>query len=841
MRLSNRIDIGRLLMASASVVALAGPVRAEVRQFNIPAQAAETGVPEFGRQAHVQILAPAAAVRGRRTQAVQGSYTVQDGLGHLIADTGLSVAKDDGHTVILAANAAAPERTANSGSVSLETIVVTARRREESLQKTPVSITAFNHEALETRGARDISNLAQFTPNMSFLTSTGIGGSRTAFVFLRGVGQTEIFLQNDPGVGVYVDGVYLGRTQGSVMEVVDLDRAEVLRGPQGTLYGRNTIGGAINLVSRKPGPTPSFEASLEAGNFNALNIRARASGPLANNLFGSIAVTSLKHDGYVKALPSTVCSTCTNKALSDENSLAGRVSLRWLPTDKITVDLAVDGVRRRDLAVGRRLAYYNPAADVFPPPGYGGFVQAYWGVPLSSFVNPNNNTHQSNLAGYDRQDVWGASGTVQWKLGDATLKSITAYRGLSVEDAGDGDGSPAMFQAVKREGINQHQLSEELQLSGKSFNDRLDWVGGLFAYKEDAVSQIVQYKRFAERGIFSPFPLPFGTLTPCFSTAYPVNSCPVEQPISTNLKVRNLAGYIHLTGHITDQLSITGGLRYSWEEKTFDGSDAFGTPLFKKSSWNSTTPKIGVEYQVDPSVLLYASYSEGFKSGTINNGNDPSLPVQVQPEMLKAYEAGFKSQWFDNRLRVNAAIFSNVYHGQQLQVPTSAFTFAFVNVASSEIKGAEVEFVLKPAAFLTLDGGVGYTHSKITDVAVGTPAITKGAKLVHVPEWTVNLGAANVNQLGDWGKLTTRVDYSYKASQEGDFTNNVHDRVPGYSLVNLRVTAAPNVGGWDVGLYADNLFNKKYEVSRATIAPDMFDVAVDGAPRTFGVRLSVRR
>jgi len=719
--------------------------------------------------------------------------------------------------------------------VELEPIIVTAERRETSLQTTPISVTALNADALEVRGVTDISDLAKYTPNMTFITSTGASGSRTAFVFLRGIGQSQVFLQNDPGVGTYIDGVYLGRTQGSVQEVLDLERVEILRGPQGTLYGRNTIGGAINLVSRKPDAAPGFEGSVEAGNFGAIKVRARANGPLADTLSASLSVAYLKHDGYVEAKSNPLCPTCTSEDLSGEDSISGRLALRWKPSEDLTIDLTADAAKRDDRSIGRRFAFYDAAAD---QQGYTFAVQRKLGVPPGAFVNTDINTHNSNIAGFDKQEVWGLSLTGTWDLGGATFKSITAYRELSVGSPSDGDGSPLMLQAARVAQIDQDQLSQEFQLTGTSFDDRFNWTVGLFGYREDATSNLVQYRRFAERGIFVPFPVP--TVIDCYDRSRPLTSCPDQDPTPSALKVRNYAGYAHLSYEVTDQLSITGGLRYSWEKKEFVGTDFFGLPLALTDSWTSTTPKVGIDFQATPEVMVYGSYSEGFKSGSINNGNDPLIPTSVRPETVKAYELGVKSQWFDNRLRINAAIFRSDYRDQQLQVSTSNFTFAFINVSRSRISGGELEFVARPFSGLTIDGGIGYLRTEITKVGIATPAVRQGARLVQVPEWTVNLGATQIVPIGEMGDLTLRVDYSFTDTRENDYVNHPNVRVGSYSLVNLRATYAPSGSNWEFGVYGANILDEEYEVARTSIDPAWFAVAVDGAPRTYGVRIAVR-
>lgn len=730
---------------------------------------------------------------------------------------------------LAATPAAAQDAPATDGD-----ILVTARRVTESLQDTPIAVTALSADALELRGVQNVQDLGAFTPNLNIVNSTGIGGSRTAFAFIRGIGQPEVFVQNDPGVGIYVDGVYLGRTQGALMEVLDLERVEVLRGPQGTLYGRNTIGGAINLISARPGNTLRADASVEAGNYDTINARASVGGPLSGTVAASISIASLNHDGYVRARPEAVCGGCAREGLSDEDTLAGRFALRITPADTFTIDLSVDGSRRRALPIARRLVMWNPAFDPF---GYTPAVQAKWGVPITDFVNPVPNTHSSIFAGKDNQDVWGAAATLTWEVGNVRLQSVTGYRELKTDHASDGDGTPAMINTVKSETLSQHQLSQELQASGSGFGDRLDWVAGLFGYTEHANSNVIQAKRFAESGIFIPGVPP--TIIDCFRTTNPLNSCPDEPPLPSALKVDNLAAYGNLTWHLTSRFSLSGGLRYSWEEKRFRGFDPFGVPLNLKDSWESITPRIGAEFKPSDDVLVYGSYSEGFKSGTFNNGNDPFQPRRVEPEEVSAYELGLKTQWFGRRLTLNGAVFWNDYRGQQLQVPTSAFTFAFVNVASSRIYGAELEMQARISRALSIDGSVGWLDTKITDVDVATPGVVKGAKLVRTPAFSSNLGATLDVPVAGWGSVIARADWSHKSSTEGDFTNNPNVRTRAYDVVNLRA-GLRFAKRWEVSAWVRNLFDKKYEVARSSVDPNLFAVAVDGTPRTYGLRLGFR-
>jgi len=815
-------------MLAAAITLVAGPAQAQ-GPFDLPATSAAEALNAFSRASGLQILFPYEAVAGQRVAAIRGAASAEAALTLLLEATGLRVMVREGDTLVLGPALGA----ATDPAATLEPVIVTAQRREESLQKTAVSIAALSGAAMDDRGVRDIGDIARLTPNMNFLDSTGISGSRSAFILLRGVGQSEVFLQNDPGVGVYVDGIYLGRTQGSVMEVLDLSRVEVLRGPQGTLYGRNTIGGAINMISAKPTADATLEASVETGSFGTANLRLKANGPLNERLFASLAAAALRHDGYVQASPDPRCPACTGQSLSDEDTLVGRLALRWVPADGLTLDLTADAARRRAHAVGRRLSYVDLNFDTLD---YGRAVSTKWGSPLPSFVNPQPHTHASAFAGQDSQDIAGGSMTVTWRTGGVTVKSITGFRTIAVKSSVDGDGAPVAINTVKINALRQDQFSQELQAAGSSTDNRLQWVAGLFAFREDADSRLIQGWRLAESGLTSDR----GAILDCFNRSDPRYSCPDQTPFLSALGVRNWAVFGHASWAAAPALTLTLGLRYSWEEKAFSGQGLLGAPLSLKKQWTSTTPKVGAQYQATRDVMAYATYAEGFKSGTFNNGNDPSQPRDVDPEMVRAYEVGVKSQWLGDRLRFNAAAFHSGYDGQQLQVSTGPSTFAFVNVAQSVIRGFEVEVVAKPAPGITLDGGAGLSDSEITSVGVNTPAVRRGARLALAPRWTANIGAAAERRLAGWGLLKIRADYSYKSAQEGDFQNNPLARTAAYGRLGLRMSLGPNNRAWELGLWARNLLDQDYETVRASINPDFFVVSVDGEPRTWGASLTAR-
>lgn len=729
----------------------------------------------------------------------------------------------------------------NADQVNPVDIVVTARRVEETLQSVPVAVTALTAQSLEQRRVRDVTDLSQYVPNLTLLSSTSFGGSSTSFAFIRGVGQPEVFLQNDPGVGIYVDGVYVGRSQGSVLEVLDLARVEVLRGPQGTLYGRNTIGGAINLISERPVNKLFGTIQAEAGNYGATYVRGKANVPLSENLYLSVSAARRYHDGFVTAEPSPFCGSCTRDALSDENGWAGRVALRWEPQHNLFIDVVGDYTHKNNRPIGRRLAVSN---NGFPP--YDAAVAIAWGVPPSAFQNNRVNTSSSNFTGFDQQRVAGTSLTVDWQGKGLEIKSITGYRNLVVHHASDSDGSPLVINTITGENNRQHQLSQELQLISSAFDGKVDWLVGLFGMTEKAHGDIQQSQSFAEAGFPSPFNgFTFQVPNPCFNKDLPPYfSCGPRGLDVTDLRVTSLAAFANATVHLTDKIRLTGGARYNNEEKKFDfTSQAFGTVFHLKHRWGSLTPRVSLDYAVAPGSLLYMSYAQGFKSGTFNNGNDPTQPLNVKPEKVTAYEVGAKTSWWHERVTLNLAAFYSDYTNQQLQVRTDIIrqSFAFVNVGSSHIYGGELELTVRPSTRLRIDGSLGLAKSRIDKIDVNTPNVAVGARLVRTPALTANLGATYSVPLTSGYILRFRGDYVYRGSTEGDFVNNPNDQTAAYHLANARAELFGPKDRWSVYAFANNLLNEKYELAREGFDPTVSVGAVDGPPRTIGVgvRLSL--
>ncbi len=753
----------------------------------------------------------------------------------------------------------AQEGAATEEITTIEEVIVTARKREETLQEIPISLTVFSKDDIEARSMINLMEIGRYTPNFQFTTNAS-GGASAGQAYIRGVGQLDFLITTDPGVGIYLDGVYMARTSGAILDLLDVERIEILRGPQGTLYGKNTIGGAINVVSAMPTGESGGRFDLITGRFGRIDARANIEIPIiSDTLAAKVAVSSRNRDGFGRRLDFTTGEKVDEQG--DQGSLSGRGLLRWTPTDNLDILFALDSTRERNkmstrtpVAIdGGGLAFLISVLDEPYDKRY------LSGDPFTSFATGSN---------VIELDVWGASMTVDWDSGGLNLKSITAYRNLESVFGSDPDGSPVVV--IDEFGTtNQDQFSQELQFSDTSFEGRLDWVAGAYYFQEDANAVL---DLLIAPGIYSAlenmpgafFPLvpgitcPPPPAAPCAGGAgNPLNAF-LDFGIHdfNDMKTRSYAAFGQGTYSVTDKLSVTAGLRYTYEKKDntiFLSHPLSGTvivPLTEVGdSWGALSPKFGIEYQWSPDFMAYLSAARGFKSGGFNGRPTQTLGVQpFDPEYLWTYEVGFKSQWADNRLQFNAGFFFNDY--QDIQLTIVGFTggapdVRVENAGNAEIKGLEFEIAAVPLPNLQLNAGVGYTDAKYTDIAPSLPGInvTEDNKLPETPKWSLNVGAQYLVSLENLGNLTLRGDYVYKSKVYHDATNSEVIAQDGFGLVNARLSFITLDGRWELAVFGTNLTDKKYTLTGVdALGPTGlgFAEALFGRPREWGASASFR-
>lgn len=793
---------------------------------------------------------------------------------HLISSIALATAISTfapiGISSALAQDSDADTTQAESGG--LEEIVVTARKQSENLQSTPITVSAFTETALENRGITNNAEIANFTPNVVFDTSSTFSGVDTFQGFVRGVGQGDFALNTDPGVGLYIDGVYYARAPGSVIDLMDIERVEVLKGPQGTLFGRNSIGGAVSIVTSRPSDTFGGKVEVTAGQRGRFEAKGVVNLPLAPTLLSSIAFRIGQRDGYQKRIPfggtsglGTSSSPGTSIPLdqllvSDTNnggdlgaksgySLRGK--LLWEASDTLEITLAGDYTANRDAA--------NPTTllEVDPNFALGGLYNAcIAGVPplqpicqttnflafganatgtrpdlqyTSQFITGNLDTTYATGANFANIDNWGISGTVDLDVADwLSLKSITAFRKLDSTFGLDIDGAPVVFDQTSFI-LKTEQISQEIQFNAK-LGDRFNMTMGAYYFKEEGFQ----------------------------SDNVPIAGGLIQAAGGFNHNTETFALFGEANYEIVDNVSLLFGVRYTDEKKTLflnqqNLNSAFATlglnladlprptaPTFLaqaapfKAKFNNVSFRAGANWKISDDLFTYFTFSQGFKSGGFTtrlttyfspaliaaaNPNDPNVLRQLDfdPETSNNFEIGFKSELLDNRIRLNAAAFLNKYKNIQI-VLQRGVSPSNENVAEAEIKGFEVELEALPADWLTLNASFGYLDARYTAIdPAAAPLlinrfgqqITTNTKLQNTPEVTASL-AANFKFSPS---LSANINGSYVSRVENDVFNTSLLSQTGYVLSNASVLFQHPSDNWHARLGVNNLTNKRHLVS----------------------------
>jgi iron complex outermembrane receptor protein len=690
-----------------------------------------------------------------------------------------------------------PETNATSQDVASGDIIVTARKREEKLQDVPVSVTAFSGANLDARGYQSVVDIQQSTPNLNFTPGTG-GTSSQISAYIRGVGEYDYIITSDPAVAVFVDGVYQARPFGAMTSLLGIDRIEVLRGPQGSLFGKNTIGGAINIVLQKPTGSDHGKVDVQAGSYASLQGRASYDGSLSQDLSYIVSVLGRRADGWQRL--------DTGGTLGNQNQLAGRAALRWHPGDFDAV-LSVDGLHQRQNSAAHSMIAFEPT---FFSGLFSTFVTPCCTVPASI-----NRTGTSNLLNIDNADGVDGSLTMDFSALGGHVKSISAIRNSVVTFARDGDASAVNF-AGDRQHINSTQYSQEFQVSHELFGGRVKTLLGLYGFYERAHQQTLLVTAY---GLYPQ--LIAAGFDPALAAALDFN-IDFDQIQTT----KNLAAFGSATVELSNALSLDIGGRYTWEHKDFDQTARRifadvplipGIPGYHlQNTWHNFSPKITLNYKIDPDVLLYALVSQGFRSGGFNGRPTSAEAIGgFDPEKLTSYEAGIKSDLFSRKLRINISGFYNQYRDMQVvvQFPLPTGIVARTeNAGRARIWGFEFESRLRATNWLTFDGSVGYLNARYQQYfshdAAGNVLDYSNLKLKHTPPWSASLGATATAPLSPHVGASLRIDGAYQDRQFVDVQNT--------SLLEARPNVILNASinfkvdnGMSFGVEAQNLTNRQ--------------------------------
>ena len=738
------------------------------------------------------------------------------------------------------------EQTVGGGNY----IVVTARKVNETVQDVPIAITALSGTALTDRNVASLEQLSAFVPSFQFDSGAAIAASTfTTTAFIRGVGQNDYAVFTDPGVGLYVDEVYLARSIGAGLDNFEIERVEVLRGPQGTLFGRNTIGGAINVVTKQPGKEFGGYVRGATGRFNEINLEGAIDLPLSEQIQSRFAVGYFKHDGYARLLSD-------NLDQGDKDNLLLRGVIRATPTEKLTFTLSGDYTKGKSNGSPVTLGGVQPTGlfiqlfNQLVAPRAG--ITAPNGLPTynASFVTNDPLTSNGTGPTQNRLTTYGTSFNAALDLGSVILRSITAYRYLEALFGRDGDASPFSFRET-RQFETSKTFSQEFQATGRLFDGRLNYLAGAYYFNEDGFDKV---DLILTNGLFQalealPGPLPNGF----GGKSNPRNVVVDNVLLDTNVvKSRTYALFGNVTFDVTDWLTLEGGVRQNWDRKQFlpvhlrVASGAYIAPPGSRfaARWQSFTPRFGVRVKAARDLNFYATYSKGFKSGGFNARPLTSIAEinQYEPESVASYEVGMKSQLFDRHVTLNLAAFTSDYTNIQLPVNQPPANFVF-NAGSGRIRGIEAESAAKFGGF-TANVSVGYLDAKYTSIGqnIGPGQfipITLASKFIKAPEWTWAVGG-QYSLPTSVGTLSLRSDYSFKSSFYNDVGNSPQIFQPGFGLLSARLAFKLNDNKTTFALSGTNLADKRFLIA-GNVAGAALGSLVErtyGAPREweFSVR-----
>ncbi|MEQ8176988.1 MAG: TonB-dependent receptor [Amphiplicatus sp.] len=733
-----------------------------------------------------------------------------------------------------AAEAAAQETGASARG---DEVVVTARRREESLQDVPVAVSAFDDGRLAELQADTLSGIQYATPNLYF----DQGDASNAVIYLRGIGQNDSLAFADPGVGVYVDDVFIAPSHAAFLELFDVDRVEVLRGPQGTLYGRNTIGGAVKFVSTTP--PDEFKGYLEAGggNYGFATVKGSLGGPIvADVLRGKAAFSYTRRKGYAE-------NTVDGEDDGDIKSFSGRGSLLFTPSEQFEFLVSVDGkVDRPDTS--RSPVRETPITGAPDPVGMPATLVTYPAASDPYVVDVNANG-LSDLTGF------GAALTSRWKASDTlTIEAITSYRTMDFDLNLDTDGSPLPILDILVL-QDQSQFSQELRAI---YDDggRFNFTGGFYYFHDDD-------KTFS--GYDDGSATIFGF--PVIAFGFPSSALAQTRQITSSYAAFGDASFA-----LTDRLNVSAGIRYTYEEKRstrlfenfFDpsasviddtppflqGAGVPGTTVSGEADFDAFTPKVSVSYKLTDDAMAYATVSRGFKSGGFDGRGTSDFGFQpFEPEFVWSYEGGLKTSWFDGALIANAAYFYNDYTDLQVTSfgadPVSGvFVSLFTNAAAARIHGAELELFAKPTERLSITGTVGWLDAqyKEFDILVGTVVTDVSDRaMVNAPRWNASLGATYEHPLSNGMTAVAHVDGAYRGERATEITASPELTQESHGLLNAFVALKAADERWEIRGGVKNATNEAIRVQGFNLSefPGV-QLGFYAAPRTWDARMIVR-
>lgn len=708
----------------------------------------------------------------------------------------------------------------------IEKIVVTAQKREQSLQEVPASVSAFGANEMKENQIVKIDDVIAATPNLSFTPFSEADPQLS----IRGISSTADGVGGDPSVVVFINDIAVNRSGGANLDIYDLERVEVMRGPQGTLYGKNAVGGAINFITKAPDEYFNAEVSATLGDYNLMEVKGHVNFPISSNTAVRISGLSKDRDGFQKSL-------VTGKDVDDAN------------TKSIRAQISHDFEQGLDVLVSTEYTKNDTSSGSRVPLPMGTFVtNGYDDAGLTPNTNPRE--VEPNREGYFKRDVSNSFVKVTKELDIGTLTSLTGYRYTKFDWLQDLVGLPINVVQLKTVNLadeKDRQFTQELRINGLSLSDKLNWVAGLY-YSTEKVDRSESYDR-TYRYLTNQQPMPGISL---------VSSPDFDQSATIETK----AVFAQGTYAFTDKLNLTLGGRYTSDSKDIDLSVvdllAGKTPgpneiftlapaqevyaISASDSWSAFTPKIALDYQLTPDAMIYTSISKGYKAGGFQSAPESKNAAEksFEPEEVINYEVGAKTQWFNNKVRLNSNLFYMDYSNLQFfeLVGTGANSQLVVQSTNAEIKGLEVELLVRPTQDLQLGLNYALLDTELGEYINAAGKDFTGKKLSRSPDSSYSLSAQYWFDLQGKGTLSVRAAYEYTGDQFFDAGNEpIVAGEAGYGLLNASLRYESVDGNWSVTGWAKNLTDELYRTTSITAGDTGF--ARIGNPRTVGITFNM--
>jgi iron complex outermembrane receptor protein len=855
--------LAAVMLLAATAVAL--PNSAGKLRFDIPSQGLDDALREFSRQAKHHLLYPSDIIGADLRRGLRGYYTVEEGLAQLLDQTDLEFVVDGHGSVAIRRRTravkteqppivvSAPEHAAEIPaqdswrSVSIAEVIVTARRREESLQQVPLAVTSIDADEIEARGIQSTEDLNARAPGVAVNGGNFFGRTNGAFR-VRGV----------PGVAVYVDGVVRSGSAGLLMNVVEVERLEVLRGPQGTTFGKNAIGGAIQYVTRKPREEQGLRIKATTGSANRTDLLVDMDLPFSETLLSKLTAATLNRDGYVDSVEGDF-------SFGDQSDRVLRADLLWRPNEHFDALLIGEHAVQKSNGTPGVIWQLNPVCPSDQPPS--NFVGAVpnsaciyeaVGMPIDpAWTYGASEQWQSAANRPVRQNSYVSSGgtlELNWDASERLhMKSISGYRQIDSYVGHDFDGTPYhLYQAFSAQ--DRQELSEELQLLYSG--ERLTGTNGVYYYADRTWSSRQNW--VANELRFDPWRSARQALGGRYA-AYD----PLIIDSLTEARSEGWAVFTEWTARLTSKLSVSLGARYTRDEiaqSTYWPHQPLaelccaptralspdGPKLANNSgraTFDEVSPRISIQYRWSPDVMTYFTRSSGFSAGGFSGGNVPYLPnggfAPFGPETLVSNEVGVRADLLARRLRLNATWFDGEYENVQIteelqEAPGFPVT---TNAGEGRIRGVELEGAWNVTKHLTLQYGASWLHTEFTKVGRARN-LEIGSEFAYAPGFAYSIGAQYDWSLPAGSALSARFDYGW---QDRVFTQsdiNTRSLQRAYGVGNARLSYRDARNRWELSLFASNLFNEFYRINGFFLPADQIDTGTPARPREWG--LSVR-